>query len=87
MVFIGVLTGVGGSLLRDVMTDSTPMVSYKRIYTIAALIGNLICVVLCQRIPETVAILLGTVAAFVIRLLVREYRWDLPVLVLERGER
>lgn len=87
VVFVGVLTGVGGGLLRDVMADSTPMIFCKRIYAIAALIGSLIYVVLYQRLPETAAILLGTAAVFVIRLLAGKYRWDLPVFVLEREEK
>lgn len=69
------------------MADSTPMIFCKRIYAIAALIGSLIYVVLYQRIPETAAILLGTAAVFVIRLLAGKYRWDLPVFVLEREEK
>ena len=86
VIFVGVLTGVGGGLLRDVMADSTPMIFCKRIYAIAALAGSLVYVTLYKKIPETGAILAGTAAVFVIRLLASTYRWDLPVYVLEKKE-
>lgn len=86
VIFVGVLTGVGGGLLRDVMADTTPMIFCKRIYAIAALAGSLIYVALYGKIPEIWAVLAGTAAVFVIRLLASAYRLDLPVIVLEREE-
>lgn len=87
VIFVGVLTGVGGGLLRDVMADMTPMIFCKRIYAIAALAGSVIYVMLYGRMPEVGATLAGTAAVFVIRLLAGKYRWDLPVFVLEREDR
>lgn len=86
VIFVGVLTGVGGGLLRDVMADTTPMIFCKRIYAIAAMAGSVIYVALYQVIPEAGAILAGTAAVFIIRLLAGKYRWDLPVFVLERED-
>lgn len=86
VIFVGVLTGVGGGLLRDVMADMTPMIFCKRIYAIAALAGSVIYVILYGRVPEVGATLAGTAAVFVIRLLAGKYRWDLPVFVLERED-
>lgn len=87
VIFVGVLTGVGGGLLRDVMADMTPMIFCKRIYAIAALAGSVIYVVLYGKVPEVGAMLTGTAAVFVIRLLAGKYRWDLPVFVLEREDK
>lgn len=84
VIFVGVLTGVGGGLLRDVMADTTPMIFCKRIYAIAALAGSMVYVLLYERIPEAGAILAGTAAVFIIRLLAGKYRWDLPIFVLEK---
>lgn len=86
VIFVGVLTGVGGGLLRDIMADMTPMIFCKRIYAIAALAGSLVYVVLYGRIPEMGAILAGTVTVFIIRLLASWYRLNLPVFVLGREE-
>ena len=35
----GLLTGICGGMLRDVLTNSTPFVLVKRIYALAALAG------------------------------------------------
>jgi uncharacterized membrane protein YeiH len=86
VIFVGVLTGVGGGLLRDVMADTTPMIFRKRIYAIAAMAGSMIYVILLKWLPESGAMLLGTVTVFTIRTLASIRRWDLPVYVLEQEE-
>ena len=60
VIFVGVMTGVGGELLRDVMANMTPMIFAKRIYAIAALAGSLIYVVTIQFVPELIAVIIGT---------------------------
>lgn len=86
VIFVGVLTGVGGGLLRDVMADMTPMIFRKRIYAIAAMAGSMVYVILMQWVPEFWAILVGTVTVFIIRTLASIRRWDLPIYVLEQEE-
>lgn len=86
VIFVGVLTGVGGGLLRDIMADTTPMIFCKRIYAIAAMCGSIVYLVMLQWSPEGWAILAGTVTVFVIRTLASRYRWNLPVYVLEKEE-
>ena len=84
MIFVGVMTGVGGGLLRDVMADTTPVIFRKRIYAIAALIGSICYVVLRQWMPETGAMMIGTAVVFIIRTLASIRHWNLPVYVLEQ---
>lgn len=84
VIFVGVMTGVGGGLLRDIMADMTPMIFCKRIYAIAALAGSLVYVILIPYIPEFVAVLAGTGTVFVIRTLASVRRWDLPIYILEQ---
>lgn len=88
VIFVGVLTGVGGGLLRDVMADMTPMIFCKRIYAIAAMAGSVVYLVLVSYtgIPEIWAVVAGTATVFVIRTLASTYRWDLPVYVLGKKE-
>ena len=40
-VFIGVLTGVGGGVLRDIMAGETPYILVREIYASAAIAGGL----------------------------------------------
>lgn len=84
VIFVGVLTGVGGGLLRDVMADTTPVIFRKRIYALAAMAGSILYVILRLRVSEIAAMLIGTAAVFVIRELASRYRWNLPIYVLEQ---
>lgn len=45
-IFMGVITGVGGGVIRDIFTDQTPMVFVGQIYAVAGLIGSISHVVL-----------------------------------------
>ena len=44
-IFVGVLTGVGGGILRDVLAGNTPYVFVKHFYACASLIGAVVCAV------------------------------------------
>ena len=78
LVFVGVLTGVGGGLLRDVMAGDMPYIFVKHIYACASLVGAVICGVLRQPAGEMTAMLVGAAAVFAIRCLSAHYRWNLP---------
>lgn len=40
VLFVGMCTGVGGGMLRDVMTNTMPKVLRKRVYAVASLLGG-----------------------------------------------
>ena len=40
VLFVGMCTGVGGGMLRDVMMNTMPKVLRKRVYAVASLIGG-----------------------------------------------
>ena len=77
-VFVGVLTGVGGGILCDVMAGETPSVFIKRIYASASIAGALLCCFCWGRLPVPMAMLCGALAIVVIRFLAAHYRWSLP---------
>lgn len=76
-VFVGVLTGVGGGVLRDVFAGNIPYIFSKQFYACASLIGGLIAA-LCWPLGETFSMILGGVPILVLRILAAKYRWDLP---------
>ena len=78
ILFTGLITGVGGGILRDMMAMKIPMVLRKRIYAIAALIGGYTYYLLLSILPSTIAILIGTGTTIIIRLLAAYYKWSLP---------
>ena len=86
VIFVGVLTGVGGGLMRDVMANMMPMIFRKRIYASAAMAGSIVYVVLLSLVPEIDAILAGIATVFAIRTMASLRHWDLPVYVLEPEE-
>lgn len=78
LVFVGVITGVGGGVIRDVMAGDTPYIFVKHIYACASLAGALLCGVLWEPAGEMTAMLLGAGTVFLLRLLSAHYKWNLP---------
>ena len=78
LVFVGVITSVGGGMLRDVLTGSMPFVFVKHIYASASLAGAILYVVLRSYINDVVAMAISMVIVIGIRLLAAKYRWNLP---------
>lgn len=77
-VFVGVLSGVGGGVLRDVLAGNRPYIFIKHFYATAALIGAIICVVLWNIVGSLIAMLISAFVIFVLRVLAAHYHWELP---------
>lgn len=77
-IFVGVTTGVGGGVLRDVLAGDTPYIFVKHFYATASVIGALICI--CVRIlfGDTPAIIAGAAATVLLRILAAHFKWSLP---------
>lgn len=78
LLFVGVITGVGGGILRDIMAQNTPYIFVKHIYACASIVGALIY---CLALPYTgtpIAMITGAAAVFFIRCLSAHFRWSLP---------
>ena len=80
VVFVGLVTGVGGGIMRDMMTGQPPMVFVKHFYASASLIGALLCALLWPHIGEAAAMIAGAVTVIVLRLLAARYHWNLPMV-------
>lgn len=78
LIFVGVITGVGGGLLRDVMAQEKPYILTKHIYACASIAGTLVCVYSGSRIGNLASMTAGAAVVIVIRLLAMHYRWNLP---------
>lgn len=76
--FVGVMTGVGGGILRDVLVRRTPVVLRKEIYAIAAIIGGIIYWYLAQSIDAVVATYVSTSIIIIIRLVAVKKDIHLP---------
>lgn len=78
LVFVGVVTGVGGGVLRDMMAGDTPFIFVKHVYASASLAGALLCGLLWRPAGEMPAMLAGAAVVFIIRGLSAHFHWNLP---------
>ena len=78
LVFVGVITGVGGGLIRDMMAGNTPYIFVKHIYACASLAGALVCALLWKPSGAAMAMFAGAVVVIVIRFLAAHFKWSLP---------
>lgn len=78
LLFVGVITGVGGGVLRDVLSGNTPYIFVKHFYACASIIGAVICILLWQYLGETASMIIGAAAVVVLRILAAYFRWSLP---------
>lgn len=77
---LGMLTGIGGGMARDLLLTDIPMVLRADLYAVAALLGAII--VVCGDalgLPMAVVAVLGATACFVLRMLALRRGWQLPV--------
>ena len=77
-VFVGLITGVGGGVLRDVFSGERPYIFVRHFYACASIIGALICALCWNRLGANAAMLFGAAAIVVLRLLAAYYHWSLP---------
>lgn len=84
-IFLGMLTGIGGGLMRDMMSRSIPFVLRKRIYAVAAIAGaGLYYLLFAFKVQNTLAIFSAVSLTCIIRVLATKYKWDLPVAAPEK---
>ncbi len=79
-IFVGVLTAVGGGVLRDIMAGVVPGILKKRVYAIAAIIGACVYQGLMELTPisNKYAVIISISAIFIIRILATLFHWNLP---------
>ena len=79
MLFAGVLTAIGGGILRDVFVREIPIVFVKEVYAVASVIGIVVFyAILSSGVDIQIASIVGIVVATGIRLLAMKFNWNLP---------
>lgn len=77
---LGMLTGIGGGMLRDVLVAEIPQVLRSDLYAVAALAGAVAVVIGHQLgVAPVMAAVLGAAICFGLRLIAIRRRWQLPV--------
>jgi uncharacterized membrane protein YeiH len=77
---LGMLTGIGGGMARDILITEVPVVLRADLYAVAALAAAAIVVIgSVLHISSVLAACVGAVLCFGLRLMAIRYRWKLPV--------
>lgn len=79
-IFVGVVSGVGGGVLRDLITNDVPFIFDRHVYASAAIIGAVIfhISVLYTNLNNKIMMLVCMAIVFVIRMLAYKHKWNLP---------
>lgn len=80
VIFMGVLTGIGGGMIRDVSIREIPFVLTKRIYALASLAGAIIyyLMLVTFSLNQLLCAIVTVIVISLIRVLASVFKWDMP---------
>lgn len=79
LVFLSLLTGIGGGILRDLFVQRMPGVLHKHVYATAVLIGAAAYLVLYRlNVSDLISTPVTILLVFAIRMLATRFHWNLP---------
>ncbi|HEY8443472.1 MAG TPA: trimeric intracellular cation channel family protein [Clostridia bacterium] len=79
VVFMGMCTGVGGGIIRDVLVNDIPFVLKKEIYAVASIIGGLCYYLIRQYFSDVISLYVCCLVVFAIRLIAIRFNINLPI--------
>ena len=84
---LGMLTGVGGGMMRDILITEVPVVLRADLYAVAALAGAAVVVIgQMLNVSSAAAMTVGALLCFGLRFMAIRYGWRLPVAVVGRRQ-
>lgn len=84
-VVMGVITGVAGGVIRDLLASRVPMVLQKEIYATASILGGILYTSALQfNMKEGIAMVLAMGGVFVLRMASVHWHLSLPTFVLKQ---
>jgi len=79
MALAGILTAIGGGILRDVFVNEVPIVFIKELYASASFVGvTIFYLLLLAGIELYAATIAGIIIITGLRLVAMKYNWNLP---------
>jgi uncharacterized membrane protein YeiH len=86
-VVMGVITGVAGGIIRDILASRVPMVLQKEIYATASVLGGVLYTAsLLIGVQEDVAMVLAMAGVFSLRMAAVHWHLSLPIFVLKHDK-
>ncbi|MFW1477823.1 TRIC cation channel family protein [Vibrio parahaemolyticus] len=84
-VIMGVITGCGGGIIRDVLAREVPMVLRSEVYATACIIGGIFhTMAVSMGYDHSIALLAGVISTLVIRLGAIRWHLSLPTFAINR---
>jgi uncharacterized membrane protein YeiH len=79
MMMAGMITAIGGGILRDMFVNEMPLVFIKELYASASFLGVVIFyIILISKFQIEVATIGSIMVTTVLRLVAMKYNWNLP---------
>lgn len=78
LIFVGSITGVGGGMLRDVLSGSIPFIFREQVYAGACILGATIFIIARHFCNYQISMVICFFAVLIIRLLAVKKNWNLP---------
>lgn len=86
-VLLGMMSGIGGGMLRDILVTETPAVLHRELYAVAALLGAaLFASGSALGLPLAPTAIASAAACFLLRYMAIRRGWNLPVAKARDGE-
>jgi uncharacterized membrane protein YeiH len=84
MIFGGIITAIGGGIIRDTLVNETPLVFRKELYASISFIGVILYILLIhQGMNLEVSSIICILFVTALRIMALRFKWNLPV----RGRR
>lgn len=89
LIFIGLLTGIGGGVIRDTLVNKIPFIMDRHIYASAAIFGAVVYRLLTRYnfMQRKIAMIISVIIIFLIRYLSYKKEWNLPKVNLPKIEK
>lgn len=78
LIFVGTITGVGGGMIRDVLSGSIPFIFKEQIYAGACIFGAIVFIICDYFFNYEVSMIIAFFAVLIIRLVAVKKNWNLP---------
>lgn len=84
IISLGMLTGIGGGMIRDLCLREIPFVFKKRIYALASISGAATYYLLLTftAVPEYISMLIGVSLVFLIRMFATIFKLNIPKAIV-----
>jgi uncharacterized membrane protein YeiH len=78
---LGMVTGIGGGIVRDILVNQPPTILHSDLYATAALAASVVVVAgPFLHLPPYAALTIGSLLCFTLRVMAIFYGWHLPIV-------